>query len=133
MLLCDKINYRTVGSYTGEVINLNKYWMMVFSAGIVEVAWVSGLKHASNLWEWSGTIFAIAISFYLMIYTTRYLPIGTVYAVFTGLGTAGTVIAEIVLFNEPINIAKIILMLVLLIGVIGLKIVTDEAANQEEA
>lgn len=112
---------------------MNKYWMMVFSAGIVEVAWVSGLKHASNFWEWGGTIFAIVISFYLMIYTTRYLPIGTVYAVFTGLGTAGTVIAEIVLFNEPINLAKILLMLVLLIGVIGLKMVTDEATNQEEA
>jgi len=112
---------------------LNKYWLMVFSAGIVEVAWVSGLKHASTFLEWSGTILAIVISFYLLIYTTKYLPIGTVYAVFTGLGTAGTVIAEIILFNEPINLVKILLILVLLIGVIGLKMVTDEGTNQEEA
>lgn len=106
---------------------------MVFSAGIVEVAWVSGLKHASTFLEWSGTILAIVISFYLLIYTTKYLPIGTVYALFTGLGTAGTVIAEIILFNEPINLVKILLILVLLIGVIGLKMVTDEGTNQEEA
>ncbi|MDU1848196.1 MULTISPECIES: DMT family transporter [Bacillaceae] len=112
---------------------MNKYWLMVFSAGIVEVAWVSGLKHASTFLEWSGTILAIVISFYLLIYTTKYLPIGTVYAVFTGLGTAGTVIAEIILFNEPINLVKILLILVLLIGVIGLKMVTDEGTNQEEA
>ena len=112
---------------------MNKYWLMVFSAGIVEVAWVSGLKHASTFLEWSGTILAIIISFYLLIYTTKYLPIGTVYAVFTGLGTAGTVIAEIILFKEPINLVKIVLILVLLIGVIGLKMVTDEATNKEEA
>ncbi|EOR21430.1 Multidrug resistance protein ykkC [Niallia nealsonii AAU1] len=112
---------------------MSKYWLMVFSAGIVEVAWVSGLKHASTYLEWSGTILAIVISFYLLIYTTKYLPIGTVYAVFTGLGTAGTVIAEIILFNEPINLVKILLILVLLIGVIGLKMVTDEGTNQEEA
>ena len=106
---------------------------MVFSAGIVEVAWVSGLNHASTFLEWSGTILAIVISFYVLIYTTKQLPIGTVYAVFTGLGTAGTVIAEIILFNEPINLVKILLILVLLIGVIGLKMVTDEGTNQEEA
>ena len=114
-------------------MKVNKYWLMVFSAGIVEVAWVSGLKHASTFLEWTGTIFAIIISFYLLIYTTKYLPIGTVYAVFTGLGTAGTVIAEIILFNEPINLVKMVLILVLLIGVIGLKMVTDEGANKEEA
>lgn len=90
-------------------------------------------KTCIHFLEWSGTILAIVISFYLLIYTTKYLPIGTVYAVFTGLGTAGTVIAEIILFNEPINLVKILLILVLLIGVIGLKMVTDEGTNQEEA
>jgi len=106
---------------------------MVFFAGFIEVAWVSGLKHATNWLEWAGTILAIVISFFIMIYTTNHLPIGTVYAVFTGLGTVGTVITEILLFDEPIDFMKIVLILILLIGVIGLKMVSNEPTNKEGA
>ena len=63
----------------------------------------------------------------------RKLPVGTVYAVFVGLGTAGTVLAEILFFNETIKIEKILFIILLLIGVIGLKLVSDkqsEGGNQ---
>lgn len=112
---------------------MNKYWLMVFAAGFMEVFWVSGLKYANSLLEWIGTGIAIIISFVVMIYTTKFLPIGTVYAVFTGLGTAGTVIAEILYFHEPINRMKILLIIMLLIGVIGLKVVTDDSSKEGEA
>ncbi|RST72205.1 multidrug efflux SMR transporter [Siminovitchia acidinfaciens] len=105
---------------------MNTNWIKVFVAAFFEVFWVIGLKHASDLWTWTGTIISIVISFYLMIMAGRMLPVGTVYAVFVGLGTAGTVFSDIVFFGEPFKVAKIILILVLLAGVIGLKLVTKD-------
>ncbi|PAD30212.1 DMT family transporter [Paenibacillus sp. 7523-1] len=109
---------------------MNRNWLYVFIGGIIEIIWVSGLKHASNLWEWALTAAAIIISFALIIAASKRLPVGTVYAVFTGIGTAGTVLAEMLLFGEPFRLAKILLIGLLLCGVIGLKLVTDQ---QEEA
>lgn len=79
---------------------MNKPWGMVQIAAAFEVGWVIGLKHANNLWEWSATAIAIIISIYLMIKVSRYLPVGTVYALFVGLGTAGTVLAEILFLEQ---------------------------------
>lgn len=109
---------------------MNTEWSKVFVAAFFEVLWVIGLKHAEGFWQWSGTLIAILVSFYLLIIAGRKLPVGTVYAVFVGLGTSGTILAEIVLFDEPFNFIKIILILILLVGVIGLKLVTDQ--NEEE-
>lgn len=104
---------------------MNRDWLQVIIAAVFEVFWVIGLKHAADFWAWSGTIIAIVISFYLMIMAGRKLPVGTVYAVFVGLGTAGTVFSEILFFNEPVQVSKILLILFLLAGVIGLKTVTE--------
>lgn len=101
-------------------------WIKVYIAAFFEVFWVIGLKHADGVWIWTGTVFAIIISFYLMIMAGRKLPVGTVYAVFVGMGTAGTVLSEIIFFGQPFQAAKILLILVLLAGVIGLKLVTDD-------
>lgn len=101
-------------------------WLQVFIAAIFEVGWVIGLKHASTTWEIVLTGICILISFYLLIYVSTKLPVGTAYAVFVGLGTCGTVIADIVFFNASIEWTKIILIAILLIGVIGLKLVTGE-------
>ena len=105
---------------------MNKEWTKVVIASFFEVFWVIGLKHADSLWTWTGTIIAIAISFYFMIMAGKRLPVGTVYAVFVGLGTTGTVLADILFFGEDFNVAKIGFIVVLLLGVIGLKLVTDE-------
>ncbi|WP_026582199.1 DMT family transporter [Bacillus sp. J33] len=102
------------------------HWLKVFIAAFFEVFWVIGLKHADSPLTWTGTILSIAISFYLMIMAGKVLPVGTVYAVFVGMGTAGTVLSEIIFFDEPLKFSKIILVLVLLIGVLGLKLVTNE-------
>ncbi len=105
---------------------MNANWAKVFVAALFEVCWVIGLKHSDDFWTWTGTFIAIGISFYLMIMAGRNLPVGTVYAVFVGLGTAGTVLSEILLFGEPFKIEKVLLIVVLLVGVIGLKVVTVE-------
>ena len=105
---------------------MNRQWLYVLIGGIIEVLWVSGLKHSSTILEWAGTVIAIAISFSLIIMASKQLPIGTVYAVFTGLGTGGTVIAEMLFFDEPFRLSKVLLILLLLSGVIGLKLITDK-------
>lgn len=109
---------------------MNMEWMKVLIAAIFEVLWVIGLKHAEGPWEWIGTLMAIFISFYLLIVAGRKIPVGTVYAVFVGLGTSGTVLAEILLFNEPFNLSKIALIGLVLIGVIGLKLVTEDKEQE---
>lgn len=109
---------------------MNANWAKVFIAALFEVCWVVGLKHADDYVTWTGTVIAIAISFYLMIMAGRKLPVGTVYAVFVGLGTAGTVLSETLFFDEPLKIEKVLLIVVLLIGVIGLKVVTVEPSPE---
>ncbi|MGE8203995.1 DMT family transporter [Heyndrickxia sp. NPDC080065] len=109
---------------------MNVQWTKVVVGAFFEVIWVMGLKHADNFLTWSGTVIAIVLSFYLLIMAGRKLPVGTVYAVFVGLGTAGTVIAEIIFFNEPFKLSKLILIAVLLIGVIGLKIFSNEVKTK---
>jgi paired small multidrug resistance pump len=105
---------------------MDRRWLQVLIAAIFEVGWVIGLKHATTITEWALTIIAIVISFYLMINASSKLPVGTVYAVFVGLGTVGTVFADILLFNQPIIWMKMLLIAFLLIGVVGLKMLTGE-------
>lgn len=109
---------------------MNKNWIKVIIAAFFEVFWVIGLKHADDFWTWTGTIIAIYISFYLMIMAGRELPVGTVYAVFVGLGTGGTVFSELLFFGEPFKLEKLLLILVLLASVIGLKLVTDDNVQE---
>ncbi|MEC0090987.1 DMT family transporter [Paenibacillus macquariensis] len=109
---------------------MNTNWIKVFVAAFFEVFWVIGLKHASDIWTWTGTVICIIISFYLMIMAGRKLPVGTVYAVFVGMGTAGTVLSEIILFGESFVVSKMLLILLLLVGVIGLKLVTKDKAQE---
>lgn len=109
---------------------MNANWIKVFIGAFFEVFWVIGLKHANDFWTWTGTAISITVSFYLIIMAGRKLPVGTVYAVFVGLGTAGTVISEIIFFGEPIKMAKIMLILLLLVGVLGLKLLTKDDSQE---
>ena len=108
---------------------MNRTWISVVIAAFFEVGWVIGLKHADGVLEWGGTIIAIIVSFYLMIMAGRDIAVGTVYAVFVGLGTAGTVLADILLFDAPVIPAKLALIILLLSGVISLKMLSNQ---QEE-
>ncbi|MFC4388444.1 DMT family transporter [Gracilibacillus marinus] len=112
---------------------MNRNWIYVILAGIVEILWAMGLKYSTNWISWFGTIALIAFSFYLLIEATKKLPVATVYAIFTGIGTAGTAVVEIIIFNEPFHLVKIGFILLLLVGVIGLKLVTNERVDKEGA
>ena len=91
-----KKDWRHHGPFTGgvflieiwEVKKLNKHWLLVYAAGIIEILWVIGLKHSDAWYEWVLTILLLASSFFVLIKAMESLPSATVYAVFTGIGTA---------------------------------------------
>lgn len=110
---------------------MGKAWAKVVIGSLFEVLWVIGMKHSSNWWEFLGTGVAIFISFYALIKASEVLPAGTAYAVFVGLGSGGTILADSLLFGAPFRLPKLIFLTTLLIGVIGLKIVTESSEEQE--
>jgi len=112
---------------------MNRNWVLVIIAGIIEILWVMGLKHSSSWITWAGTLFLIYLSFVVLIKATKKVPVATAYAVFTGIGTAGTVLTEMIVFEEPFSWTKIFFILLLLAGVIGLKLVTSESGEKEGA
>lgn len=111
---------------------MNSTWFKVYLASFFEVLWVIGLKHADDTITWIGTIISIVLSFYLLIISGRKLPVGTVYAVFVGLGTVGIVLAIFSFFGEPLKMKKLFFILLLLIGVMGLKLVTAEQKSERK-
>ena len=103
-------------------------WGILFLAGIFEIFWAIGLKYSDGFTKLTPTIFTIItmiLSFYLLSLALKSLPIGTAYAVWVGIGTIGTVIAGIILFGETINFIRLISILFILIGIIGLKFTTN--------
>ncbi|WP_134685248.1 DMT family transporter [Brevibacillus migulae] len=112
---------------------MTRHWLLVVAAAVFEVIWVAGLKHADSILTWLITFAAIAISFGGLIHAGKKLPTSTVYAVFVGLGTVGTVISEMIWFGEPFQWPKIGLIALLLIGIIGLKIVTPDHEHPAES
>ncbi|SET35329.1 paired small multidrug resistance pump [Oceanobacillus limi] len=105
---------------------MNRSWLYVFIAGLFEIGWVVGLKHAYNWWTWGLTGIAIYLCMHLLLSATKCLPVGTAYVVFTGMGTAGTVVLDMFLFGESFHMGKFCLIIVLLIGVMGLKSITPD-------
>lgn len=105
---------------------MGRSWALVFIGAIIEVFWVIGLKHSDSLLLWIATFVGIVLSFLCAILACNKLPVGTVYAVFTGLGTTGTVLVEMFVFGEPFEALKMGLIALLLAGVLGLKYVTKE-------
>ena len=104
-------------------------WCLLFLAGILEVVWVIALKMSDNFSKLlPASIFVITIigSFVLLNFAIRTLPIGLAYAVWTGMGAAGAVIAGIILFKEPCTFWHIFFLSMIIIGLIGIKFVSPE-------
>ena len=103
-------------------------WTILFLAGIFEIFWAVGLKYSDGFTKLFPTIFTIVtmiISFYLLSLALKALPIGTAYAVWVGIGTVGTVIAGIILFGVSMTLIRVISILFILIGIVGLKFTTN--------
>ncbi|WP_125582109.1 DMT family transporter [Levilactobacillus cerevisiae] len=101
-----------------------KHWITVLLGAVFEVSWVVGFKHATTPWEWLLTGIAVYLSFYFLIRASRHIPAGTAYAVFVGLGTLGTTSVGMLAFGEPVSLAKIGLIALLLVGIGGLQVTT---------
>ncbi len=104
-------------------------WLFVIIGGIIEIFWVSGLKYADTFWLYCLTFAGILASFVLMILATKRLEVSVAYAVFVGIGAAGIVVAEMLIFGEKANLLRIALIIVLLIGVLGLKLTSKSESE----
>jgi quaternary ammonium compound-resistance protein SugE len=102
-------------------------WVYLVVAGLFEIAWAIGLKYTesfSRLWPSIGTVAAMVISVVLLGIALRELPVGTGYAVWTGIGTVGTAILGIALFAEPATAMRLICIGLIVAGIVGLKVAT---------
>ena len=100
-------------------------WLALLAAGLLEVAWALGLKYSdgfTRFWPSALTLMAIALSFGLMALALRSLPFGTAYAVWTGIGAAGSIIVGMLIFSEPTDPVRIICLTLIVAGMVGLKL-----------
>ena len=101
-------------------------WFYLLIAGLLEVGWAIGLKYTegfSRLWPSVLTIVAMIFSLAFLGLALKTLPVGTAYAVWTGIGAIGTVILGIYLFDEPATAARLACIGLILAGIVGLKLV----------
>jgi len=100
-------------------------WMILFLAGILEIGWAIGLKYTEGFTRLLPTVLtgaSMVASVVLLGIAVRTLPLGTAYAVWTGIGTVGTVILGIVLFAEPATAVRIGCIALIIAGIAGLKL-----------
>lgn len=103
-------------------------WIHLAIAGLFEIAWAIGLKYTegwTRLWPSVITILLMIASFYFLSLAVRSLPIGTAYAVWTGIGTVGAAILGMVLFDEPRDIIRIACIFLIIAGIAGLKLTSS--------
>jgi quaternary ammonium compound-resistance protein SugE len=102
-------------------------WIVLFVAGLFEVGWAVGLKYTegfSRLWPSLGTVASMIVSLGLLGLALRTLPLGTAYAIWTGVGTVGTALLGIMLFHEAADPIRLVCIGLILAGIVGLKLVT---------
>ena len=100
-------------------------WTYLFVAALFEIAWAVGLKYTqgfTKLWPSVLTIAAMAVSLLFLALAVRTIPVGTGYAVWTGIGAVGTATLGIVLFAEPVTAWRVVCLLLIVGGVVGLKV-----------
>ncbi|MBE6069587.1 MAG: quaternary ammonium compound efflux SMR transporter SugE [Clostridium lundense] len=102
-------------------------WLFLVLAGILEMGWAIGLKYSQGFTRLVPSIFTILgmiASFYFLSLSLKDLPLGTAYAIWTGIGTVGTVILGIILFKEPVSATRVICIGFIIAGIVGLKLVS---------
>ena len=99
-------------------------WVYLLCAGLFEIGWAIGLKYTegfTRLWPSVWTAASMAVSLYLLALALRTLPVGTAYAVWTGIGAVGTAVLGIILLGEPRDLPRVACLLLIVAGIIGLK------------
>jgi quaternary ammonium compound-resistance protein SugE len=107
-------------------------WLYLLLAGLCEMAWPIGYKYSNGFsltkpWHTGGTVAFLLVSFWLMSLAARQLPVGTVYAVWTGIGATGTTLLGILLFKESRTPARLVCLGLVIVGVIGLKFFSGQS------
>lgn len=100
-------------------------WIYLLVAGVFEVVWAMALKYSQGFTRLVPSLITLAgmvVSFYFLALATKTLPIGTAYAVWTGIGAVGAVLLGIVLFHEPLNLGRLLFAGLILAGIVGLKL-----------
>ena len=111
-----------------QELNISKpamAWVLLFTAGLCEIGWAIGLKYTdgfSRLWPSAGTIAMMVVSVVLLALALKHIPVGTGYAVWTGIGAVGTVLFGIVLFDEPATAGRLGSIALIVGGIVGLKL-----------
>ncbi|CAM3142889.1 multidrug efflux SMR transporter [Filibacter tadaridae] len=108
---------------------MNKAWFAVGMTSFFELVWIYGFNTASEWWHWIFIIGFIILDFHFLTIACETLPTGTVYAIFAGIGTIGTSLMDVLLFGGSLSGGKVFFIVVLVIGVIGLKLADD---NEEK-
>jgi quaternary ammonium compound-resistance protein SugE len=99
-------------------------WVIVVIAGLMETGWALGLKYSEGFTKLVPSVITIVLalgSFYLLSVAMKSLPVGTAYAVWVGIGAVGTAIAAVFLFQEPVNLMRVLGVLLILAGIAALK------------
>jgi quaternary ammonium compound-resistance protein SugE len=99
-------------------------WVTLFVAGLLEIGWAVGLKYTNGftrLWPTVATAIALVASMTLLGLAVRTLPLGTAYAVWTGIGTVGTAAFGMLLLDEPVALVRLLFIGLIVTGIIGLK------------
>lgn len=102
-------------------------WILLGASGLLEIVWAIGLKYAEGFTKpvpSAITIAAMVVSMWLLAQAARDLPIGTAYAVWTGIGAVGAALLGIMLFQESANIVRIGCIVLIVAGIVGLKLST---------
>lgn len=102
-------------------------WVYLLIAGLFEVVWAVGLKYTEGWtqpWPSAGTVGAMIVSFWFLSLALKGLPIGTAYAVWTGIGAVGTALVGMAMFGEPRDLARLACIGLIVAGIAGLKVVT---------
>ncbi len=100
-------------------------WIILVIAGLFETAWAIGMKYSNGFTKIYPSIFVfitMAISIYLLSFSLKTIPVGTAYAVWTGIGAVGTALLGIILFNESREIIRIVFIFIIIVGIVGLRI-----------
>jgi quaternary ammonium compound-resistance protein SugE len=115
---------------------MTQAWFILIIAGVLEIAWAVGLKYtdgfnfAARPLACTLTIMAMIASMYLLSVAVRQIPIGTGYAIWTGIGAAGAAVLGMVLFKEPATAARIACLFLVVCGIVGLKVLSPAPADQ---
>lgn len=104
-------------------------WIILFIAGLCEIGWAVGLKYTegfSRLWPSVWTVLAMIASVALLGWSLKVLPLGTAYAVWTGIGAVGTALLGMYLFGESREVARLLSIGLIVAGIVGLKLLTPD-------